>query len=294
MLNELKAMAIFAEVVKKGSFREAAKSLSLSPSVVSYHISQLEDKVGAALIYRSTRQLTLSHDGDIFYSYVKQMMDAANQGLEQLLGQNIEPSGTIKISLPTALSGSYINNLITMFSSQFPKITLNLSFTDTRSNIIDDGLDLVIRAGELDNSNLKSKKIGYLDRVLVCSPSYLKKHKTPEILDELSTWSWIKLEQIPSERNFRSENIEKRLKYQYKISVNSVEAMHHYCLLGVGLATLAKSQVTESLESGRLVHVLPNWEVEPIPLYALWPNNLTPSSNVKKLLNYLTSMESKF
>ena len=294
VFNNLKSMAIFAEVVKKGSFREAAKSLSLSPSVVSYHITQLEKKVGAALVYRSTRKLTLSDEGEQFYEYVEQMIHAANQGLELLSGQDEEPSGEIKVSLPTALSGSYINNLIAMFANQFPKISLKLIFTDTHSDIIEDGFDLALRVGEPYSSNLKARKIGYLERVLVCAPSYLEQRELPQEIDELSKWNWIKLEQLTNERNFCLGKVKKVVKYQYQISVNSVEAMHHYCLLGLGLATLTKSQVSESIETGELIHIMPDWKVEPIPLYALWPNNLTPKSKTKKLIDFLATNEQSF
>ncbi|UTZ27935.1 LysR family transcriptional regulator [Vibrio campbellii] len=294
VFNSLKSMAIFAEVVKKGSFREAAKSLSLSPSVISYHITQLEKKVGAALLYRSTRKLALSNEGEQFYEYVEQMLHAANQGLELLSGQDEEPSGEIKLSLPTALSGSYINNLIAMFANQFPQISLKLIFTDTHSDIIEDGFDLALRAGEPYSSNLKARKIGYLERVLVCAPSYFEQREAPKKIDELSKWNWIKLEQLSNERTFCLGKVKKVVKYQYQISVNSVEAMHHYCLLGLGLATLTKSQVSESIEIGELIHIMPDWKVEPIPLYALWPNNLTPKSKTKKLIDFLATNEQSF
>jgi len=288
MFNELKSMAIFAEVVNKGSFRSAAKSLGLSPSVVSYHIAQLEQRMGTALLYRSTRKLTLSHEGMLFHEHVAQMMSAAKMGIEQLSTENTLPPGKLKVSLPTALTISSLNQKVARFANLYPNITLNLNFSDHNSNIIEDGIDIAIRAGEPETSNLKSRKIGEISRMLVCAPACFQQHDSPNTPKDLTSWSWIKLEQLPNARTFYRNGLPQLISYPYQISVNSVEAVKQYCLLGAGLATLSVSQVADSVNKGELIHVLPEWEIKPIPLYALWPGNVTPQSNVKRLLKVLT------
>lgn len=104
MIDDLRAMAIFAQTIKQGSFRGAAKTLKLSPSVVSYHISQLEKRIGSALIYSSTRNLSLTHEGSLLYQHAQQMMDAARQGLSMVSAQQSLLSGKLTISLPSALT----------------------------------------------------------------------------------------------------------------------------------------------------------------------------------------------
>lgn len=287
MINELKAMAIFAEVAKKGSFREAAKTLSLSPSVVSYHIAQLEKKTGSALIYRSTRKLTLSHEGEVFYQQVLMMLEAAQKGMSLLSHHQHEPTGAIKISLPTALSNSSINHAISSFALQYPKVNLNVYFSDSLSDAIDEGVDLTIRAGNVANSDFKSVKLGEIDRILVCSPAFYQKQLTPKNPNELSSWPWLKLEQLPNKRIFRSASTSQEVEFNSQITVNSVEAIYHYCLLGNGLAVLAKSQVEKDLLNGNLIQVLPNWQIEPLPLFALWPKNIKESNVTKLLLSSL-------
>gem|GEM_PF-7015583 len=111
---------------------------------------------------------------------------------------------------------------------------------------------------------------------------------SPTTPEDLTTWSWIKLEQLPNARTFYRNGLPQLISYPYQISVNSVEAVKQYCLLGAGLATLSVSQVADSVNKGELIHVLPEWEIKPIPLYALWPGNVTPQSNVKRLLKVLT------
>lgn len=287
MINELKAMAIFAEVAKKGSFREAAKTLSLSPSVVSYHIAQLEKKTGSALIYRSTRKLTLSHEGEVFYQQVLMMLEAAQKGMSLLSHHQHEPTGAIKISLPTALSNSSINHAISSFALQHPKVNLNVYFSDSLSDAIDEGVDLTIRAGNVANSDFKSFKLGEIDRVLVCSPAFYQKQLPPKNPNVLSSWPWLKLEQLPNKRIFRSASTSHEVEFNSQITVNSVEAIYHYCLLGNGLAVLAKPQVEKDLLNGSLIQVLPNWQIEPLPLFALWPKNIKESNVTKLLLSSL-------
>lgn len=280
-------MAIFAEVVKQGSFRKAAASLALSPSVISYHITQLEEKMGSALLYRSTRSLTLSHDGELFYQQVLMMLDAAHQGIDLLSHNQKEPTGKLKLSLPTALSRSQINQRLMDFAKTYPKVQLHIDFSDTRNNIIDKGVDLTIRAGELENSEFKSTRIGEVERVLVCSPSLYRKYPTPKSLEDLSTWPWLRLTQLPSKRTFNRLKQTQTIQFTSNITVNSVEAIHQYCLSGLGLAVLSQSQVKQELRNETLLNVLPEWKVEPLPLYAVWSKNTPKTSNTKLLLSHL-------
>jgi len=285
LINELKAMAIFAEVIDKGSFRAAAKELSLSPSVVSYHISQLEKRVGAALIYRSTRHLSMTSEGQLFYQSVTQMMQAAKQGIQQIGGKNTEPVGQLNISLPSFLSQSSMIAKVANFAKKYPKVILNLTFTDNRENIIEKGIDLALRAGPLEDSNLKSKSLGNIKRTLVCSPEFYKLHKKPIVIEDVTSWYWIKLKQLSNICTFCApDKSTLDITFNHQVTVNSVDAMSQICQQGVGLATLAEYQAKDLIANGKLIHVLPQWQVEPIPLYSVWAPNVAQSSLTKRLL----------
>jgi DNA-binding transcriptional LysR family regulator len=287
MINDLKSMAIFAEVIKQGSFRKAGHVLSLSPSVISYHITQLEEKMGSALIYRSTRKLTLSHEGELFYQQVLKMLDAASQGIELLSRNLAEPNGEMSLSLPTALSNSPLNHKIAQFALKYPKVKLDISYSDTRTDIIDKQVDLTIRAGDLKDSDFKSVKLDELKRILVCSPEFYRRYTAPHHPSELADWQWLKLAQLPNNRLFLSDEVSIKVQFDSQITVNSVEAIYQYCLKGVGLAALASSQVKEAIASKQLVHVLEKWQLEPLPLYAIWARNIPKESIVMHLLNEL-------
>ncbi|PKG80869.1 LysR family transcriptional regulator [Colwellia sp. 75C3] len=289
MIDELRSMAIFAETVKLGSFRAAAKELKLSPSVVSYQVTQLEKSVGTALIYRSTRKLSLTSEGTVLYQYALTMIQAAQQGLNQVVLEQQELRGSLTLTLPSALIKSNISKKIAQFSKLHPLLKFKLFYTDDRQDLIHQGIDLAFRAGTMHDSNLKSKRIGEIKRKLVCSYAYWKENIPPTSPQDLTTWHWIKLDMLPNHRTLVNTEGEKcEISFESNISVNSVEAMTQLCINGAGIATPPDYLIEKEIENKTLVELLPNWQVEPISLYAVWPNNVFQNSSSKRLLEFLT------
>ena len=289
MIDDLKAMAVFAEMARQGSFRAAADVLGLSPSVVSYHVSQLEKRVGTALIYRSTRKLSLTHEGQVLYQHARTMLDAAQQGLNEVVAHDDEPQGKLTITLPSALTRAPINQRIAEFAKQYPKIELNLLYTDIRQDLIASGIDLAVRAGALKDSALKSKSIGTIERTLVCAPSYAEQYATPLVPEDLAEWKWIRLAMLPTQRTLIGPTNQRiPIQFTSQIVVDSVDAMAQFSILGLGVSTPPRFLVEDAIADGRLVQLLPEWRVEGVPIYAVWPGNVSVHSNARRLLSYLT------
>jgi DNA-binding transcriptional LysR family regulator len=295
MINDLRAMAIFAETVKQGSFRGAAKLLDLSPSVVSYHITQLEQRLGTALIYRSTRKLSLTHEGKILLQHANTMLASAQQGLNEITADNNKPTGSLTITLPSGLTRAPISHQIAEFSLLYPGIALHILYTDVRQDIIADGIDLAVRAGTLSDSSLKSKRIGHIERKLVCSKTFWEKRShNPTHPHQLSLWRWIKLAMLPNTRTLiNADQQHEVVHFDSHVVVDSIEAMTQFCFLGLGLATPPSFLVRDALISGELVEVLPHWQVNSVPLYVVWPENVTANSNTWRLLDHLTKVHTK-
>ncbi|MFT5294296.1 MAG: DNA-binding transcriptional LysR family regulator [Colwellia sp.] len=288
MIDELRAIAIFAETIKQGSFRAAAKVLKLSPSVVSYQVSQLEEFIGTALIYRSTRKLSLTSEGTVLYEYALNMVQAAQQGLNQIALEKVELKGTLTVTLPSALIKSNISKKIAQFSKIHPYLNFKLFYTDDRQDLILQGIDLAFRAGEMDDSNLKSKRIGEINRKLVCSYDYFHSNMSPISPQSLTTWNWIKLDMLPNHRTLINSSGERcEINFESNISVNNVEAMTQLCINGAGIATPPDYLIEKEIENNTLIELLPNWQVNPIALYAVWPNNVFQNSSAKRLLDFL-------
>lgn len=289
MIDDLKAIAIFAEMAKQGSFRGAAKTLGLSPSVVSYHVGQLEQRVGTALIYRSTRKLSLTHEGQVLYEHAKAMIDAAQTGLSEIAGETAEPQGKLTVTLPSLVARGPLNTRIAEFCRRYPGITLNLLYTDTRQDLIANGIDLAIRAGNMPDSSLKSRRIGQIERKLVCSAQYYDSRERPKTPKDLETWDWIRLSMLSPSRVLIGPKGERvPVEFESRVFVDAVEASTQFAILGIGLATPPSFLIEEELRTGMLVDPLPEWQVEPIPIYAVWPQNASMNNNLKLLLSNLT------
>ncbi|WP_028301600.1 LysR family transcriptional regulator [Oceanospirillum beijerinckii] len=295
MIDDLKAIAIFAETVRQGSFRGAAKVLGLSPSVVSYHVSQLEQRLGNALLYRSTRKLSLTHKGEVLYQHAQLMLNAAQSGLEQIMPENAEPSGKLSISLPSVLSQSYISKEIAAFALRYPKVELNIMSTDTRQHLIKEGIDLAIRIGEMGDSSLKAKRLGAIKRKLVCSRALWQQQcQNQDQTDgtsphRLETLPWIKLAMLPNSRTLIRPDGEKiRLHFHSQTTVNDVTLMTQLCKHGLGIATPPDYLIEHALADGSVIELLPDWQVESIPFYGVWPANASMNSNARHLLSYLS------
>lgn len=291
MIDDLKAIAIFAETVRRGSFRAAAEALSLSPSVVSYHISQLEQDVGNALLYRSTRKLSLTSEGQVLFDYAVSMLAAAEKGLGLVSANRPTPVGALRITAPTSLTRGPLAEKFAAFSLAYPSIKLDIHYSDKRHDLIAEGIDLAIRVGTMADSSLKSRQLGTMKRKLVCSPAYFASRKAPQEPGDLADWHWIKHGMLPMQRRFVKDGVVVDVSYSSHVSVNSVDALAQLSILGLGLSTPPTLFVADAIEKGQLREVLPDWCVQPIPLYAVWPNNVSSQSNVRLFLDYLADYQ---
>jgi DNA-binding transcriptional LysR family regulator len=288
MIDNLRAMFIFAKTVENGSFRGASKMLGISPSVVSYHISQLEKRFSVALLYRSTRKLSLTHEGDRLFQHAKTMIEAAEHGLDVLAGHSAAPGGQLNVTLPAAFSRSELIHSISGFAHAFPKVNLTIGFDDGHQDLISNGIDIAIRTGELKNSSLKSRRIMVLERKLVASPEYCAARTTPKSPAELKNWDWIRLKMLPPSRtltNRKGESI--KVHYESRLVVDNVEAMCEFAIDGLGLATPPVFLVEEAMVAGQLVYVLPAWKIEPLSVYAVWPSNAPREGLTSRFVNFL-------
>ncbi len=292
MIDELRAMAIFAETAKKGSFRLAAKTLGLSPSVVSYHISRLEKSLETPLLYRTTRNLSLTHEGQMLYLKTNEMLSTARSGLAEISASKKHLHGKLSITLPTALTRHPISQGIASFASKHPELTLQLEYTDQRQHIVEQGIDLAIRAGELPDSSLKSRRIGFLQRKLVCASTLYATLATPDTPLDVQNWPWVHLTPMPRSREIVDpEGKRHKLHFTSKVTVNNVEAMTELCIQGQGVATPPVHLAKTAIEKGQLIEICPTWQVPPIALYAVRPNNTATQSAVRKLLDYLCEID---
>jgi DNA-binding transcriptional LysR family regulator len=292
MFDELRAIAIFAKTIETGSFRGCAKALGLSPSVVSHHIAQLERKLGLTLLYRSTRKMSLTAEGEQLYEASKKMLEAIEIGLDSILPAAEQPSGTLRVSMPSILVRSGLMEKIAKFCGELPNVKVHLHFSDKIVDLIEERFDIGIRIGTLKDSSLCAKKLFSFGRKLVCSPAFFEKQVKIRKPGDLSIWQWIGIEMLPLSRRFRnSAGKSVIVNYQTKLMCDSVDAAYQLAMAGAGLSSPPDFLVEKDIKEGKLVEVLPEWQMEPLTVYAIWPQNLLKNNLASRFRYSLESRE---
>ncbi len=275
MIDRLRQMAIFAKTIDHGSFRGAARELRLSPSVVSHHVSQLEESLGVALIYRTTRKLTLTSEGRRLLAATHKMLEAVEGELVDLSVSASAPSGELRVTIPSVLSQSNFTEQIAAFSKTYPRIKLFLDFSDTRRALIDDGFDIAIRMGPKAKNTATSRKLFSVERKLVGSADYLSSRPVPDDPKDLIGWDWLALtpaQNVPLEFG-KSGGIQATIKPEAHIFANDAQALYRLACAGAGLAIVPDFLASEDVEAGSMRHVLPDWKLRAIDVFAAWPAN---------------------
>ena len=275
MIDRLRQMAIFAKAIDHGSFRGAARERNISPSVVSHHISQLEEHIGVALIYRSTRKLMLTGEGQRLLTATRKMLNAVEGELQRLSASASEPSGALSLTLPSVLSSSQIIDQIATFSITYPRIKLTVDFSDTRRALIEDGFDLAIRMGPKAKNSATSRRLSTIKRVLVASKTYLSGRPVVQDPKGLKDWEWLALapvQNIPLKFRHKTGKII-QIKHTAHMFTNDAQALHRLAHAGAGLAIVPEFLVAADITTGDMALVLPDWKLPSISVFAEWPAN---------------------
>ncbi len=269
MIDKLRSMAVFVRVVEAGSFRRAAERLDLSASVISHHISQLENEVGANLLYRSTRHFALTAQGERFYEACRNMVYAAEEALDSLSSAQV--SGRLWLVAPTPFSvGPFLQD-VSAFCKQYPEIELKLEFDDNPRNLIQEGIDLAIRFGEQNSSSLVCRRLFSAQPMHCAAPSYLERYGQIRNLKDFGSAQFISLTDSAM-RTLRGPKGEvEQIELKKYISVNSIIGLHQLTLAGLGISELPSVLVMNDINSGRLVEVLSGWKSEELTYYAIFP-----------------------
>lgn len=281
MLDELRQIAIFAKTIEHGTFRAAAEELRLSPSVISHHIAQLEEKLGVALIYRSTRRMTLTQEGARLLSSATVMLDAVEAGLDDLRGQARDPVGELRVTLPSVLSQSRLIGDIAAFRLRYPRVNIHLDFTDERRDMIRDGYDLAIRMGPHRKRAPNRRTLFMTKRCLVAARSYLSGREPLRRPADLGGCDWVELAPARGIRTVLKKPGQTAVQItpQAGIVANDATAVYRLAQAGAGVGIVPDFLI----DRDRVMVLFPDWTLDPLGTYAEWPGNL-PSNSPARLL----------
>lgn len=291
MIGDVRYLIVFAKVVSKGSFTAAAKELKMSTASTSLYVSRLEENLGAALLYRNTRKLSLTFDGEKVYAAASAILDLYEHEVVQLArGQKENITRKFKIAIPAILIKSNLLNEISTFFSNFPEIRVALTCSDCYTDIVGEAIDLTIRLGDMPDSSLKARKLFSLERKVVASPEFLAKNSSITHPKDLENMNWIGLSMRPSFRKFKHVSGK-----HYEINCTSnfvtdnVEASYQLACRGVGLAA-PPSFLIDARD--QVEYVLPDWTLESLPAHAVWPGNVAQGSITHELIEHLGGVSS--
>lgn len=262
---------IFARVARTGNMSAAGREMGLSPAVVSKRISLLEERLGARLFQRTTRQLTLTETGEGYFKRVVDILSLVEEAEDFVSRRNTKPRGLLKIAAPATFARLHIAPRLAKFSERFPDIQLDFHLSDNYVDIIREGFDVAVRIGELEDSSLVAKKLSPDKRVICAAPAYLEKIEAPESLGDLETLNCLS---AGAQDVWRLEGPEgeRQIRVRGNIRSNSGELIRESLLSGLGIGLRSLWEIGPELKSGALKVLLPQYRgSSKVAIHAVYP-----------------------
>ncbi len=286
-MDDLKAMAVFAAVVRQGSMSAAARQLGLSASAVSQQVRALERTHGVTLLHRSTRKLALSDAGARVYAECAQMVEAAERAQQQLRATRDEPSGELRVAAPIGF-GPYLATALTPLLLTHPALSLRLLVDDAMIDLIDARIDLAIRVGRLPDSHWVARRLCAMSLVLCAAPAYRRRRGLPQTPEELAGHHWLSQSgTATAARGVLLQHADGRRSTVHPpagVASNNQLLLQQMCAAGLGIALIGSPDAHADLAAGRLERVLPDWQLPPLDVWALTPQRDAQPAKVRHAL----------
>jgi LysR family transcriptional regulator for bpeEF and oprC len=293
-MDRLQAMKVFSRVVETNSFSRAADTLDLPRASVTVIVQQLEAHLNTRLLQRTTRRLNLTPDGAAYYERCVRILADIEETESSFATTARGPRGKLRVDMPGAIGRLIVMPQLDAFHARYPDVELMLGFGDKPVDLIQDGVDCVIRIGTLQDSSLVARRIGVYQGVTVASPDYLERHGEPETIEDLQqhvavNYFWGSTGRL-MDMTFVVNGETVEVKMRGSIAVNDAEAYMATGLKGVGLIQAARFMALPHLRSGELVEVLSQWKPLPLPISAVYPHNRHLSPTVRAFVDWVAEL----
>lgn len=287
--HQILDMMLFVAVIENKSFTAAAESLGISKSVVSKRITRLEKSLGAQLLHRSTRQLTLSDIGQTFYERCASIRDDIEVARHRVASHYNKPCGTLRVNSPISFAHSHLGPAIADFLSLNPEVKVDMLPGDYYEGLLEHSLDLAIRVGELADSALHARKIMMSPMRLCASPNYVKRYGAPEQLEDLDFHNCLLYHNSPTRQSWHFKRNEQLIDIRVtgNFVSSSSEALVSAAIADLGLVYLPKYVLSSYLKANRLVSVLEDYCQSTINIYAVYPPTRHLAPKVRMFIDFL-------
>ncbi|GAA6617880.1 LysR substrate-binding domain-containing protein [Scytonema sp. NUACC26] len=270
-MDRIDCIKSFVRVVETGSFSAVARELDTTQPTVSKQIAALEEYLGVQLIMRSTRSLNLTDEGTRFYEHCQQVLAAMTEA-EASVGSRQTPSGLLRVSCPVAFGQFQIVPRLKLFLDRYPDIKINLTMSDHFSDLVEEGVDLAIRIGDLQDNSLIARRIGVTRRITVGALSYFQQAREPEIPEDLTHHNCIVYTRLSTvnEWHFQGSHGDIKVTVSGNFQANNSTAVREAVLSGLGIAVSPIWLFGDILHQGTLKVVLKDYQPTPLPIYAVF------------------------
>lgn len=289
-MDRLNSMTIFVEVVKGNGFTAAAEKIGMSRSQVSKSVMQLEEHLGTRLLNRTTRRVSLTEIGRIYYERCKAIL----RDIEEIEGiaseQATKPHGTLTLSAPTSFAILHLNEVITQYIKQYPQVQISLNLADRVIDVVAEGFDVVVRIASLEDSSLIARKVAPCKRVFCASPAYLEQHGIPQVPQDLAIHHCLiySNELKPDTWTLHGPNGAESVKVNGPLCADNGDVLKSAAVAGLGVTLLPTFIVGPDIRAGRLEQVLPDYCPPEISIYTVFPSRRYLSAKVRTFVDFLS------
>lgn len=283
-------MEAFVRVADSRSFSEAARRLGLSKSVISRQVSALEAQLGARLFHRTTRSLSLTEIGQAYYERCARILAEIEEANLSVSSLQAEPRGKLRVNAPMSFGVLHLAPLLPGFLVRYPQIDIDMVMNDRFVSLVDEGFDVAVRIGKLEDSSLIARYLAPARRVVCASPAYLERHGTPLTPDDLAGHCCLTYSNPTThdEWSFQTGDGQRStVEVHGRLRVNNGDTLREAALAGVGIATLPSFIVGRDLQAGSLVPLLSDHLTQDLAIHAVYPHNRHLSPKVRAFVDFL-------
>ncbi|AUC93407.1 LysR family transcriptional regulator [Bradyrhizobium sp. SK17] len=291
-MDRIDAMQAFVAVADLQGFAPAARKLGLSPSGITRLIAALEERLGARLLQRTTRQVTLTDAGARYLERARRILADVEEAEDAVESERTRPEGRLAISAPFGFGRLHVSPVVSAYLKRYPDVGVDLRLSDRRINLVEDGVDLAVRLGHLPDSTLVARHVGQMRRIVVASHGYLKRRGEPKRPADLASHDTIQFGAMTATPDWRfmEDGQEIRITPTPRFTSNSSDAAIQYAEQDGGLTRVMAYQAAESLKAKRLRIVLAAFEQPPVPIHVVYPTSRLLSAKVRTFIDLVTEI----
>jgi DNA-binding transcriptional LysR family regulator len=286
-MDRIEAMQTFVTVADLQGFAPAARKLGLSPPAVTRLIAALEERLGARLLQRTTRKVALTDAGARYLERARRILADIEEAELAAESERTRPAGRLVVSAPVGFGRLHVSPVMSAYLERYPEVSGELRLEDRVVNLVEDGVDLAVRIGQLPDSSLVARQVGEMRRIVVGSPAYLKARGEPKTPEGLSLHQIIQFgaSALAADWRFARDDEELRINVMPRFSSNVADAAIQYAIVGGGLTRVLAYQAADSIRRGRLKIVLQKFELPALPVHIVYPTSRLLSAKVRAFID---------